>query len=396
MNILHLNDKIEISGGVEIYINNLIELMPAYNINPFWIGIYKYKNYFKALQFKNPESENLSFSFENLVKYITEFVEENNIDIIHIHSLNNPKLIEACFKIAPVVRSMHEPRMVCPGQGKFWRHSESICNKPFSAHCLVHAYTQGCVNRNPKRLFDAFKNTYFETRIASRKYAKIIVMSEYMRSLALEVGIANSNISLNPLFTPSFAIEDDNYDKNILKKRVLFVGRLSKTKGVHYFIQLGINILKTEKDVVFDLVGEGHDKSYFLSLIPENVKNLFIFHGWKNKTEIDKIIRNSYLMIFPSIYPEAFGISGIEAMMRGKPVVGFDVGGVSTWLKNSETGYLAPVKDIDGLTEKTVLLLNDQNLYKKMSTASRAVALREFSTDKHMYKLLEIYKKAIK
>lgn len=391
MNILHLNDKIEISGGVEIYINNLIELMPSYGMNSFWIGIYKNKNTYKTVQYGDYEGVEEIFSIQKLIQIIANFVSNNKIDIIHIHSLNNSKLIEACFRLAPVIRSMHEPRMVCPGQGKFWRYSETICNKPFGTHCIIHAYTQGCVNRHPKRLIEAFKNTYFETKIASRKYSKIIVMSEYMNSLAIEVGFDTSNICFNPLFTPNVNIEG----KEKIKKRILYIGRLSKTKGIHYLIQSGIKILETQNDVVFDIIGEGHDKNYFVSLIPEEFKDKFIFHGWKNKVEINTILANSYIMIFPSIYPEAFGISGIEAMMYGIPVVGFDVGGVSTWLKNEKTGFLVPVKNISEMTNKTMLLLNDTVLYNKMSYNSRIIALNEFCEEKHMNNLVDIYKNVL-
>ena len=49
---------------------------------------------------------------------------------------------------------------------------------------------------------------------------------------------------------------------------------------------------------------------------------------------IDNYLSRASVVVFPSIYPESFGIVGIEAMMRGRPVVGFDVGGVKDWLKN--------------------------------------------------------------
>jgi len=103
-----------------------------------------------------------------------------------------------------------------------------------------------------------------------------------------------------------------------------------------------------------------------------------------------------YLLIFPSIYPEAFGISGIEAMMKGKPVVGFDVGGVSTWLKNEESGFLVPVKDLDSFLKKTIFLLDDTETYTQINKKARVLALSEFSADKHMNKLVDIYKNTLK
>ena len=76
--------------------------------------------------------------------------------------------------------------------------------------------------------------------------------------------------------------------------------------------------------VQFDIIGSGHDEKYFRSLIPHKYETKFIFHGWKDRSNKSNFTK-AYIMIFPSIYPEAFGLSGIEAMMNNKPVVGFNV-----------------------------------------------------------------------
>ena len=98
------------------------------------------------------------------------------------------------------------------------------------------------------------------------------------------------------------------------------------------------------------------------------------------------------MIIFPSIYPEAFGIVGIEAMMQGKPVVGFNVGGVSTWLKNEITGFLTKPGDTEMLREKAELLLNDAEIYNRMSRNARSEALKKFVPAVHIGKLIEIYR----
>ena len=70
----------------------------------------------KSFLTKNDNKHKLSFN--ELFKYLTEFISTNKIEIIHVHSLSSPKLIELCLKLAPVVRSMHEPRMICPARKK--------------------------------------------------------------------------------------------------------------------------------------------------------------------------------------------------------------------------------------------------------------------------------------
>ena len=124
--------------------------------------MYKNSDY-RILSYRNSTKTLFSGKLNYLLNYLSDYVNYNSIDIIHIHSLSNSKIINHCFSIAPVVRTMHEPRMFCPGQGKFWRLSERVCNKPFGIHCVYHAYKEGCCNRHPIRLIKSHANVLFET-----------------------------------------------------------------------------------------------------------------------------------------------------------------------------------------------------------------------------------------
>ena len=129
--------------------------------------------------------------------------------------------------------------------------------------------------------------------------------------------------------------------------------------------------------------------------MPEQYKSQFIFHGWQDRVTVDLILQKAYVVLFPSIYPEAFGITGIEAMMRAKPVVGFRVGGVSTWLKNELTGFLVEQKNYVEMANKVALLIENVSLYRRFSTFSRVTAIREFSEKKHLNMLKTAYKKIL-
>lgn len=395
MKILHLNDKIELSGGVEVYIEQLMELLPDYGIQPHWFGIYENEKDFCIKSYKNEIVTQTGLSSDQMIRVLEKFISSKEIHLIHVHSISNPKLLEACFELAPVVRSMHEPRIVCPGQGKFWRNSETACDRPFGLHCLYHIYSEGCSNRHPARVYAAMMNTYYEINKASHKYKSIIAMSEFMITLAERANIDPSVLRLNPYFTPMLEKEAIKKYEFGNQKRILFVGRLSETKGVHYFIQMGCDILKKRDDVVFDIVGDGHDSKKFKSMIPEEFKRQFIFHGWKKRDEVKQLFLDCYLLVFPSVYPEAFGISGIEAMMAAKPVVAFDVGGVKTWMKHGKTGYLTDAKDTEKMTSKVLELLENDQLYKGMCNEARDVALKEFSSNVHINKLIKIYSEVL-
>ena len=146
-----------------------------------------------------------------------------------------------------------------------------------------------------------------------------------------------------------------------------------------------------------DIIGDGLFKSELLNLISsENIPTeKIIFHGWLSHTETLQKIKDTYLVVFPSIYPEAFGIVGIEAMMHSKPVVAFDAGGVSSWLQNNITGFLVDVKDEKKFEEKLNTLLHDEDLYREFSLNARKRALEKFIPELHLHTLVELYKGGI-
>lgn len=395
INILHINDKIENKGGVETNIQQLCNLGPSYGLQMHWLGFYKEQIGFSIKISSKPKQELYNVNLTNCIEYIKDFCKNEAIDIIHVHSISNPKLLDVLFKIRPIVRTMHEPRMICPGQGKFFRNSERICSVTYGLHCIYHAYKEGCCNRHPKRLIKAYRNVDYETKKASNKYASIFVMSNYMRDEALKVGFKNHTLVLNPYLTPHVKEERLIDSSNDKVKSLVYIGRLSITKGVHYAIKSVITLLEQGYKVQFDIVGSGQDENYFKTLVPEQYNSQFIFHGWQDREVIDLILKNAYVVLFPSIYPEAFGISGIEAMMRGKPVVGFDVGGVSTWLKDQETGFLVAQKNYIEMANKVALLIDDVALYQRFGSNSRNLALIEFSEVRHMNSLKSTYNKIL-
>ena len=143
MTVLHINQNYEIKGGVEVYVHQLQDLLPRYNISSFFIAVSESNitNRFnisgKAISLNNQTEKEV----EQFLKF---FLDYNKIDLIHIHSISNKNLVKFCLYIKPVIRSMHEPRMFCPGRQKFFLKSENICKKAFGLYCCIRAYTEKC------------------------------------------------------------------------------------------------------------------------------------------------------------------------------------------------------------------------------------------------------------
>ena len=98
-------------------------------------------------------------------------------------------------------------------------------------------------------------------------------------------------------------------------------------------------------------------------------------------------------MVVPSIWPEPFGQVGIEAGFYGMPVVGFDVGGISDWLREGVNGFLAPGDPPrSGELARAVLrCTGDAHQYGNLSAGARSVA-SEYASDAHLNSILTILK----
>lgn len=398
MNVLQINQNYEIKGGAEVYVHQLQDLLPQYNISSFFIAVSE-SNIINRFNINGKDLSLNNQTKTEVEKFLKLYIEDNKIDIIHMHSISNKNLVKFCLDIKPVIRSMHEPRMFCPGRQKFFLKSETICQKPFGLHCCMHAYTEKCQDsRRPSEVVKSYSNVKFEINSAANRYKHIIAMSNYIKNEAVLAGFSKQSITVNPYFTliPKEIDEKLHKEKNI--KRIVFVGRLHPSKGVHTLIRSLKNILKNQDNVLLDIIGDGLFKNELLNLISlENIPTeKIIFHGWLSHLDTIQKIKEAYLVVFPSIYPEAFGIVGIEAMMYSKPVVAFDAGGVSEWLKNDITGFLVEVKNESKFEEKINTLLNNETLYREFSLNAKNSALEKFTPETHLISLVEIYKSSFK
>lgn len=390
MRVIHINDELAISGGVGVYISQIQELLNACGVESDWVALQSAGNRVR-IESANPSLE-WTGALSDLAASPLGRMATSGQAIFHVHSLSEPKLMDALFAIAPVIRTIHEPRIFCPGQGKYWAKTESTCTVPCGVHCLVHAYTKRCCNRHPKRLLRQYLNTRYELKTATKRYARLMANSWYTKDEAILAGVSPKSVDLLHLFTP----KTSEPVAQSTKQRLVFVGRLSRTKGLHYLLDAIALIAQQCKQVHLDVIGAGHDEAAFHAQAEVlGIAQQVTFHGWADSETVGRYVDEATMVAFPSIYPEAFGLSGIEAMMRGKPVVGFDVGGVKDWLRHEETGLLVPVKDTQGFADAVTRILGDDELRLRMGRRAREIALAEFSEEVHMQKLIKIYEAAL-
>jgi len=78
---------------------------------------------------------------------------------------------------------------------------------------------------------------------------------------------------------------------------------------------------------------------------------------------------------------ESFGLSALEALASGVPVIGTHAGGLPEVVRHNETGVLCQVGDIDGMSNAALRLLRDDALWREMSTLAASDARERFSLE---------------
>jgi N-acetyl-alpha-D-glucosaminyl L-malate synthase BshA len=92
------------------------------------------------------------------------------------------------------------------------------------------------------------------------------------------------------------------------------------------------------------------------------------------------LLAGADLFLLPSS-SESFGLSALEALACGVPVIGTDAGGIPELVRDGETGALRPVGDVEGMAEAAIGILSDRDRWESMSARGAADARERFSLD---------------
>ncbi|KAF0151864.1 MAG: glycosyl transferase group 1 [Ignavibacteria bacterium] len=151
--------------------------------------------------------------------------------------------------------------------------------------------------------------------------------------------------------------------------------------------------VKKEIPAKLVLVGDGPDRSECERLARElDLQKDVIFLG--KQDALAEILNAADLFLMPS-QSESFGLSALEAMACGKPVVSSSVGGLPELVIHNETGYIAEIGDVERMSKYTIDLLTNEKKYNIFAKNSRYRAVNHFDKNLVLPKYLEYYEKVL-
>jgi glycosyltransferase involved in cell wall biosynthesis len=244
----------------------------------------------------------------------------------------------------------------------------------------------------PRNLFAGLPliRKFKATKKLQQKYSFIATSSQYMKEQLLTNGYEDEKIEILPYFTYLPNIQKVDRSKEPV---VLCLGRAVREKGIQYLLQAFRKIGENARLII---IGDGpminELKTFAESL---DIQNKVTFTGWLQHPDLEAYYRQASVVVLPSVWPEPFGIVGIEAMAHGKPVVASAIGGISDWLIDGKTGFLVEPSDWRRLADKIELLLIKPSLAKRFGLEGRKMVEKQFLEDAHMTKLLNLFEKAM-
>lgn len=170
----------------------------------------------------------------------------------------------------------------------------------------------------------------------------------------------------------------------------LFVGHLRYYKGVGCLIQA----LPKLPNAHLLVVGTGPmERVWREETRACAVQDRVIFAGAVSDAELPAYYAACDVFVLPaSERSEAFGIVQLEAMAAGKPVVSTEIGtGTSFVNVNGQTGLVVPARDSSALVSALDRLVQDAGLRERMGAAGRARVKQEFTTDRMVDRVMEVY-----
>ncbi|MBW3664254.1 MAG: glycosyltransferase family 4 protein [Actinobacteria bacterium] len=170
-----------------------------------------------------------------------------------------------------------------------------------------------------------------------------------------------------------YPLLDPSADAGAWRGRLLYVGRLAADKGV----ETAVRVLARAATARLDVHGTG-DEAFVRSLRDvaehEGVSDRVEFHGDSAPDRLRRAYDGADALVFPSVWPEPFGIVPLEAMARGLPVVATGTGGSGEFLIEGTTALRFPPGDVTGLSDRLDELAADPRLRQRLRRNGLEVA----------------------
>ena len=179
--------------------------------------------------------------------------------------------------------------------------------------------------------------------------------------------------------------------------RLLFVGQLLPYKGVSPLIEAVRRLVASGREVRLTIAGSG--ESRYEQRLREAARPLgdrVFFLGRVDRADLPAIYRDHDLFVFPSTAVEGFGLTFLEAMASGLPVVSTDSGGHGEVIRHGVNSLVFPEGDAEALASAILTLLDQDGLRRDLAQRALAEVRRRFHFDRYLDEIEDFLDEAVR
>lgn len=318
-------------------------------------------------------------------------IAEWNPDIVYFHGFDAAKSVrveDALLQAYPVFLYVHNYDRTCGTGQKCCTFPEPrACERRIGPMCLLLHYPRRCGGLNPGIMWQKYRQ---DMNLNARlpRHQAVLVASAHMRREMARHGVSAGKLHLVPLPATEVIPESLPPAPKPLGGNILFVGRLTAVKGADYLIRaIALAACRTGMPLHLTIAGDGPER-HRLEDLAGQLGVAVEFAGWVHTRDKLNLMRQADLLAVPSLWPEPFGMVGVEAGCLGLPAVGFASGGIPDWLISGETGELAPSNPptVDGLSEAIARAFASPEHHARLCLGAWKLAQR-FTLEKHLAQL---------
>jgi glycosyltransferase involved in cell wall biosynthesis len=309
-------------------------------------------------------------------------------DVVHVHNWF-PSLSASVFRQCkavkiPVVHTLHNYRLLCVGATLFrdGQVCEDCLGTTFRTSGVIHkCYRGSCLG---SAAGTAGMLAHWAAGTWHHSVDRFIALTEFSRNKFIEGGLPHEKIAVKPNFvepSPEPGSGDGNY--------FLYAGRLTEEKGLRTLLECWKN--GPGLDPLW-IVGDGplRDEVQQAAACLRNVR----WVGLKSSEEVLRLMERAKATVCPSLWYEGMPRVVIESLAVGTPVVASRIGGYPEMIADGESGALFPTGNA-GALQSRIRELEAGDRFAKMRPKARHRFLAEYTGEKNLSLLLNIYRRAI-
>lgn len=278
---------------------------------------------------------------------------------------------------------IHDHRTFCPTGDRVFPQFEAPCMQAMGAACRTATVLRGCVH-GPRT--SSFR------RIAAREALRdriahadlVLVSSEHMRELCIRNGIDAGRVAVTPPPLPDAAFASPPAPRGEIPV-LLFASRLTPRKGLRSLLRALAHVPRDRRPLLV-VAGTGQHEENVARAEARRLGVEVVWRGHLDAAALREAIDAAWAVAVPSLWPEPFGLVGIEAQARGRPAVAYAVGGIRDWIDGA--GIAVRRGDETALAE-AILSVFEPARWSVLAAAARSRAERHRLTP-HVDQLLQV------